>query len=211
MMKFSGLFVLAVAFLCVSPSYADTVHLGVTGMPDSTGDIGLFQTVLGTGSVDTLGFTLAQDTQVTSLNLYLSSFFFQMHGVGTYSITLENTGGTVFWNFLGSVPGSLSPTAFTGLLPAGSYTLQLEGVTCDSILSTACPQIAGLNFFERPSYIQIGGTVNEDPTTFNGHLGWDLFGNTVTNSPVPEPGTAALVGSGMLAAFAGMRRRLLKT
>jgi hypothetical protein len=91
-------------------------------------------------------------------------------------------------------------------LPAGSYSILLQGLTCDTVHSVACPQIVGLNYFFQPLYIQTGGTVAENSGTFSGHLGWDLFGETVT-SPVPEPGTVALVGSGVLGLLAVARRR----
>ena len=182
-MKFSGLAVLALSIVLASSSYADPVHL-------ETGGHLLGETPLGVGQEITFGFTLADATQVSSLHFGIDPVL-----GGTYSVTITGPGGTV--------------AAQPGLFLAGTYQVAFDGLTCGGPCINNVATY--LDYYSPVSFTQIGGTITPGPGVGNG-IGWYLLGDTVSSdvTPVPEPGTAALVGSGLLAAFTGMRRRFLK-
>ena len=177
-MKFSGLAVLALMLIFVPKGFADTVHL-------ETGGHLLGQTPLNVGQQISFGFSLANDTDVTSLTFGLAPVL-----GGTYSLTITGPGGATF-------------AAQPGLFLAGSYEVTFQGLTCSGFCTIAP---AFLDYYAPATYTEIGGTVIPGPGVGNG-IGWDLVGNTVDNT-VPEPATAALVGTGLIAAFSGIRRRL---
>lgn len=178
-MKFSGLAVLAL-YVCVPKGFADSVHLETNGHLLGT-------TPLAVGQEITFGFSLADETQVTSLHFGVDPVL-----GGTYSITITGPGGT-------QVP------AQPGLFVPGTYQVAFDGISCTGTCTLAA---AFLDYYGPAVYTQLGGTVIPGPGVGNG-IGWYLLGDSVTNTPVPEPGTLALVGTGLLAAFAGMRRRFL--
>jgi hypothetical protein len=65
--------------------------------------------------------------------------------------------------------------------------------------------VANLDYYRPAVYTDIGGAVIPGVGVGDG-IGWSLIGESVA-SPVPEPGTAALVASGVLGLLAtGFRR-----
>ena len=199
-MKFSGLAVLALSVLFAGSSYADPVHLETGG--------NLFgEPPLGAGQEYEFGFTLSSDTQVTALHFGIFSSFLGHSTFGSYSITLTGPGGTVYWYDLVAPVGGTTQ-AIPSLLPAGSYQVTYDGISCtDPCINNT---VAGMDYYRPATYTQIGGSVLPGLGLGDG-LGWYLIGDTASSSvsAVPEPGTVTLVGSGLLAAFAGLRRRSL--
>lgn len=189
-MKFSGLAVLALA-VCVHSSYADPVHLQTAGnlLGDSNIQV---------GSSASFSFTLDANTQITSLAFGISPPEPSGTTIGTYSISIT---GPDTWSVTLSGLWN-SSVAIPTFLSAGLYDVTFEGLSCAAV---SCPNVMSLQRYGPATYTNIGGTV--EPLGIG--YGFDLVGNSTT--PVPEPGTAALVGTGMLAVFAGLRRRFVTT
>jgi len=197
-MKFSGLAVLALALVCVQSSYADPVHLQTAG--HLLGD-----TNLQVGSTASFDFTLAADTQITSLAFGISAPEVGPGGgtFGSYSVSITGPGNTLDW----SVTLNHGWDAFVSIpsfLSAGQYEVTFDALSC---AVSSCPYVLSLQRYGPATYTEVGGSVIPGAGIGNG-VGFDLAGTTAT-SPIPEPATVALVGSGLLAGFAGLRRRLL--
>jgi hypothetical protein len=132
-----------------------------------------------------------------------------------------------------NINGSVNGTAITGLLPDGSYPKGLGEVPNDNIL--IYPGTFGIN---SPSYFDDAGvsfTVGTKNSAFDVNLNDTWFfenavagkGNSWENnieldcvtvslatpppagSPVPEPSSLMLFGTGLLAAAGAFRRRLM--
>jgi len=192
-MKFSGLAILALVMLCVPVAKADPVHLGVGGRE-------LGPTPLFVGEGKALGFDLAADTQITSLQFEIIPGFDGFGSFGTISVTL--TGADVSYSWLltdGWRPCTTTVTlgceVIPSFLPAGGYSVEFQGISCTDPCVGGEP--ASLTFYEPATYTEIGGTVSRDPYGFN------LVGNTV-----PEPSSIALFGTGMAGLMAFTRRRI---
>lgn len=188
-MRFSGLAILALALVCVKSSYADPVHL-------QTGGPLLGDSNIQVGSSASFSFTLNADTQITSLAFGISPPEPSGGAIGTYSISIT---GPDTWSVTLSDLWN-SSVAIPSFLSAGLYDVTFEGLSC---AATSCPNVMSLQRFGPATYTDIGGTVEPLPIGY----GFDLVGTST--AAVPEPASAALVGTGLLAAFASMRRRLL--
>jgi hypothetical protein len=191
-MRFSGLAVLALAFMCVPSSYADAVHVQTAG--HLLGD-----TNLQVGSTASFGFSLAADTQITSLAFGISA---PDTGpgtgtFGTYSIAITGPGNTLDWSVTLN-HGWDSSVSIPSFLSAGLYEVTFEGLSC---AFTSCPDVMSLQRFGPATYTEIGGAI----TPHQGiEYGFDLVGSS--SAPVPEPATATLLCAGLLGLAGAVRR-----
>ena len=193
-MKFSGLAILALALVCVQSSYADPVHIETAG--HLFGD-----TNLAVGSTASFDFTLAADTQISSLSFGVSAPDIPGGTFGTYSIAITGPGNTLDWSVTLN-HGWDSSVSIPSFLSAGIYQVTFDGLSC----ATVCPVgPVSLLRFAPATYTEIGGVITNHQAI---EYGFDLVGTST--AAVPEPASAALVGTGLLAALAGMRRRFVR-
>jgi hypothetical protein len=185
-MKLPRLAVVAIMSLCIPMANAASVNLQVGGTLNNPA-------AFNPGAQLSMGFTLASDTQVTALGFEFISHAFGFNPSAPFSTSLTGAGGAVSW-----APGTI--------LSAGSYLYSVTVLACPQCFPTDA--FLATNFYQPAAYTQNGGSLIFQQGTAPG-VGFDLVGDTVTSdvSAVPEPASAVLVGSGLLAAFAGMRRR----
>jgi len=217
MVKYKILVVALVAFLAgASTCFADSVAL----TPSSS-----FLTSYDSADSFTIGwqFTVNSPVTVTGLGYYgggLSDILATSHDVGIFdsngnllvSATIPAGGGTLDDGFL-FVSGFPKPT-----LTSGTYVIGAESMkSADSVVVEA----AGLSTISQitvnnPALISLGSTALTLPTQDNSGtdpftgMEFTYFGPNFEVTPVPEPSTWLLFGTGLLAlAFFG--RRLLST
>ena len=185
-MKLSGLTILAMLCMSIPNAFADSVLLGYTGIVNNPA-------VYHPGTYS-LSFTLLNDSSVAA-GLSILTFAFGSAADDTYSAAITGTGVSLSSGVGGGV---------SGFLPAGTYTYTATVVSC----APSCPSyndFLAVDYYSPGMLNQIGGTVQFSDGISAG-TAWTLRGSNV--SAVPEPASIALVGSGALAAFAGLRRRL---
>lgn len=181
--KLAVLVVLLLTLLPGSRAFAGPVQLGVGGNL-----YGAFP--VSVGGTLTEQFTLNQDTSITSFSVGIDPSAPFSSG-GDWLLTLTGPGG-VYWSEEGT-PFTIQP--FPSTLPAGSYVIELTGLSCVSPCVNPNSVVAW-DYYQPATYYSDGGSVSQ------GNLGWELTGNVV-----PEPWTVTLFGSGLLGIIGVARRR----
>jgi hypothetical protein len=191
-MKFSGLAVLALLSIS-SVGYGDTVTLSnVNNHLNNAYGLGANQSA-------SESFTLNQTTDVSSITTGIAPEDFGMFLGFNWQVVISGQGTT-----LAFAPGTANWTGSL-ILPGGGYTVGFFGGACPIPPTPGC-EVAGIDYYI-PTIGQINLVYTQIGGTMSGPFGFTLEGDTV--SPVPEPASVAMVGSGLLAALFSMRRRSL--
>lgn len=172
---------LSLLFALVTPTFASSVLLQGSGHLYG-------ETPVPVGGQVGQQFTLDNLTLITGI------------GVGMETVLggqwAESISGT-------SWSGSSSP--FT--LAAGTYDFLITGIACNE------PCVSGnavyLDYYLPASKTQIGGSIGPAIGSPGGVFGFVLQGTTIP-SPIPEPGTLTLLGTGILGFAAGTYRKFAK-
>ena len=185
--------VLPLLLLLAVPAFASPVSLGVSGTL-------LGETPVAVGSQLGQQFTLDSTTLVTSAQIVLdppSAFGGFLGSLWSLSIV---SGGQTYWTS-GATSSIFALTSPITLGP-GTYTYLVSGLGC----SGPCigPNAVSLDYYRPATYTGTGGSVGSVVGLNDGALGFSLQGETVP-SPVPEPGSILLIGTGMFALFAARK------
>jgi hypothetical protein len=141
---------------------------------------------------------------------------------GSGTIDATEIGNSDQYHITG-IHGTTDGQTITGLLNVGTFDNN------DNILFF--PDVFGLNFDQQGVSYQLGSGVNASQVNISEGDGFFLFSEVgdlnapgkrddkqellnfevskASNSPVPEPGTLALLGTGILGAAGAIRRRLM--
>jgi len=185
---------LPLLLLLTVPAFASSVSLGVSGNL-------LGETPLAVGSQLGQQFTLNSTTLVTSAQIVLdppSPFGGGFLG-SLWSLSIVS-GGQTYWTS-GATSSIFALTSPITLGP-GTYTYLVSGLGC----SGPCigPYAVSLDYYRPATLTGTGGSVGSIVGLSDGALGFSLQGETVP-SPVPEPTSLLLIGTGVLALFATRR------
>jgi hypothetical protein len=178
--------IIALVTVLTGASFANLVPMQITFGPNTTGSV-------------TIGTTAATFTPITG-------FAYQGVPAGTFSMS----GASLSYANSNS-PYSFGPNSQTFTVSIGSNwmtgLLSVQALFINSKWGFFAGQYditSSSVGFQQTGFAQ-GSVVDIDFVTYKGNLS---SGEIIPGSPVPEPGTIAMVGSGLLA-FAGMLRRKL--
>ena len=176
----------ALVTVLTGASFANLVPTQITFGPNTTGSV-------------TIGTTKATFTPITG-------FAYQGVPAGTFSL-----GGATLNYSNTSSPYTFGPNSQTFSVSIGSNwmtgLLSVQALFINSKwgffagqydITSATPGFAQTGFAQ-------GSVVDIDFVTYKGNLS---SGEIIPGTPVPEPGTIAMVGSGLLAAAGMLRRKL---
>jgi len=185
---------LPLVLLLATPAFASPVSLSVAGNL-------LGATPVAVGSQIGQQFTLDATTLVTSAQVALDppSPFGGGYLGSVWSLSILSGAQTVWTSgATSSIFGLTAPIT----LGSGTYTFLVTGLGC----SGPCigPYAVAVDYYRPPTFNGTGGSVGSIVGLNDGALGFSLQGETVP-SPVPEPASLLLLGTGALAML-GTRR-----
>ena len=182
-----SLSLLALVLVLTSACFANIVPTQITFGPNTTGSVGITNTAVKFASVT--GVAWQQNAPQGTFSL--SGGTFHLTGIGPNTYTLGPNSQTFTINIGG---GTLS-----GLMSVSAlYVNSTYGFFAGSyVITSTSPNFVDTGF-------PVGATVDIDFVTYKGNLS----SGEVNPDPVPEPGTIAMLGSGLLAVGGVLRRKL---
>jgi hypothetical protein len=172
--------------LLVTPAFADTVDLNTNGVTlDNYMSLGVGQTI-------SQSFTLSSATNIDSIYVGIAGAYAYL-GEGSlgsvWDLSIDDSMGNSEWSS-GQNSNTRATYSTSFLLPAGTYEIEAQGVACNDPCGGDIA--AQLDYYHPQSDSVVGGAIGGG----TGGWGWEIRGDSIPTTP--EPGTAALLATGLL-------------